>query len=111
MARTCEESLAIRAQFSKPRVLPMPLPVLAPGPPDSEKLEALLSHYGFWPFHRRLVRQYLRDNPTEAALAKVVARLEAFVADKQKHMQPRIRGILNRIHAPAYAQLYPEPED
>jgi len=111
MARTCEDSRAARAAFSKPRVLPMPLPVLAPGPPASEKLEALLSHYVLWPFHRRLMRQYLREHPSEAALAKAVARLEAFIAGKQQHLQPHLRGMLNRIYAPAYAQLYPEPED
>lgn len=111
MARTCEESLAFRAPFSKPRMLPMPVPRLAPGPPDSEKLEALMSHYVLWNFHRNMIRQYLRERPGETALAKVVARLEAFISGKQAHLPAHARRYHNRVYAPAYARLYPEPED
>jgi hypothetical protein len=110
MARTDEASLAARAPFSKPRVLPPLPPVVAPAEPLEQlvRIEALLTHHTIRPIEKRKARAYVSFHAGRVdELAKVVARLEFLIADRQKNTPPLLRRTINAIHSPAYHALYP----
>lgn len=86
--RSCEECLAIRAPFSKPRHLPRPA-VVSP----ADQLRALLQHPLPEPLHARAARKALASDD-EASIARELRSYKARLAQRQASSQK-------------LAQLYP----